>query len=47
MMMCSSELHLKRPRPFEMIVDRPFFFAICDDFTKSILFMGAVEEPYA
>lgn len=33
------------PRFFEMIVNRPFFFAICDDHTKTILFMGSVEEP--
>lgn len=47
MMMCSSALHPKPRRTFEMIVDRPFFFAICDDYTKSILFMGSVEEPHA
>ena len=35
------------PRTFEMIVDRPFFFAICDNYTKTILFMGSVEEPGA
>jgi serine protease inhibitor len=29
---------------FEMIVNRPFFFAIYDDFTSTILFMGSVEE---
>ncbi len=41
-------LSMRRPKPprtFEMIVDRPFFFAICDDQTKSILFMGSIEEP--
>jgi len=32
-------------RTFEMIVDRPFFFAICDNYTNTILFMGSVEEP--
>ncbi|HTV75349.1 MAG TPA: serpin family protein, partial [Candidatus Baltobacteraceae bacterium] len=32
-------------RPFEMIVDRPFFFVIADDQTGSILFMGIVENP--
>jgi len=32
-------------RTFEMIVDRPFFFVICDDHTNNILFMGSVEEP--
>jgi serpin B len=31
--------------PFSMIVDHPFFYAIHDDETGSILFMGAVIEP--
>jgi len=35
----------KPPRTFEMIVNRPFFFAICDDQTNTILFMGSVEVP--
>jgi serine protease inhibitor len=43
----SSEKYSKPPRTFEMIVDRPFFFAIRDDLTKTILFMGSVEEPEA
>jgi len=30
---------------FKMIVDRPFFFVIGDDSTKSILFMGVVYDP--
>lgn len=30
---------------FNMIVDRPFFFAIRDDKTATILFMGSVVEP--
>ena len=30
---------------FELNVDRPFFFAIRDDITESILFMGNVVEP--
>ena len=34
-----------RPRVFEMIVDRPFFFAIRDDQSNMILFMGAVNDP--
>jgi len=33
------------PRAFEMTVDRPFFFAIRDDHTGTIWFMGSVEEP--
>ena len=32
-------------KPFEMIVDRPFFFVIEDDKTQSILFMGVVYDP--
>jgi len=32
-------------KPFEMIVDRPFFFVIGDDQTKSILFMGMIYNP--
>jgi serine protease inhibitor len=32
-------------RTFSMIVDRPFFFAICDNHTNTVLFMGSVEEP--
>ena len=35
----------KPSRTFRMIVDRPFFFAIRDDRTGTIWFMGAVEEP--
>ena len=32
-------------KPFEMIVDRPFFFVIEDSQTQSILFMGVVFDP--
>ncbi|HLZ55275.1 MAG TPA: serpin family protein [Verrucomicrobiae bacterium] len=32
-------------KPFEMIVDRPFFFVIKDNQTKSVLFMGVVSDP--
>jgi serine protease inhibitor len=31
--------------PFEMIVDRPFFFVISDKSTGAILFMGVVNDP--
>ncbi len=41
----SEATYRKPPRTFEMIVDRPFFFAIRDDLTNTILFMGSVEEP--
>ncbi|WP_414752800.1 serpin family protein [Anabaena sp. CCY 9910] len=37
---------LREPQqPFKMIVDRPFFYAIRDNQSKNILFMGAVVEP--
>jgi serpin B len=32
-------------KPFEMMVDRPFFFVIGDDQTQSILFMGVIYDP--
>lgn len=31
--------------PFQMIVDRPFFFAISDRQTGTILFMGVIQNP--
>ena len=33
------------PPPIPFIIDRPFFFAIRDDETKTVLFMGIVVEP--
>lgn len=35
------------PPPFEMIVDRPFVFAICDDYARTVVFLGAVADPLA
>jgi serine protease inhibitor len=32
-------------QPFEMLLDRPFVYAIYDKRTESILFMGALNEP--
>ncbi len=34
-----------RPEPFRMIVNRPFFFAIRDNQTQAILYMGAIVDP--
>jgi serpin B len=33
------------PPPISFSVDRPFFFAIRDNETKTVLFMGVVVEP--
>jgi serpin B len=30
--------------PFEMVVDRPFFFVIVENRTQSVLFMGALTD---
>jgi serpin B len=35
----------ERPKPFVMIVNRPFFFAIRHNTTGQLLFLGAVVEP--
>lgn len=35
----------EKPKPFEMIVDRPFLFVIQDSETGTILFMATVFEP--
>ena len=41
-----TALGIMRPlQTFEMIVDRPFFYVICDSETQSILFMGVVYDP--
>jgi serine protease inhibitor len=35
------------PKPFQMIVDRPFLFLIEDQQTRTIPFMGMVFDPAA
>jgi serpin B len=35
------------PKPFEMIVDRPFLVVIADGLTQTILFMGIIFDPTA
>jgi len=36
---------MPQDQPFNMNIDRPFFFAIRDDITETMLFMGNVVEP--
>lgn len=36
-----------RPPPFNMVVDRPFIFAIAERTTQSILFIGIIRNPDA
>jgi len=43
----ASEFEEPPPPPFEMIVNRPFVFAICDDFSGVVVFLGAVVDPLA
>jgi serpin B len=34
-----------KPRPFHMILDRPFIFTICDIASGALLFSGVLEDP--
>ena len=44
-MMISSGIDRNPPKPFQMIVDRPFLFLIENKQTRTILFMGIVFNP--
>ena len=41
----SLSVHPRRPKPFVMIVDRPFLFTIEDEDTDAILFVGVINNP--
>jgi serpin B len=45
MMMFGSAGVRQKPPPFEMIVDRPFLYALCENTTGAILFLGTVGDP--
>ena len=47
MLALANKSELDPPKPFEMIVDRPFLFIIHHRPTNTILFMGLVHDPSA
>jgi serine protease inhibitor len=48
MIACGAALNpAPPPPPFEMIVDHPFVFAISDNFSGAIVFLGAIVDPLA
>jgi serine protease inhibitor len=46
-MLGAAEFPEPPPPPFEMIVNRPFVFAICDDLSGAVVFLAAVVDPLA
>jgi len=43
--LCTSAMNQRPPKLFHMIVDRPFLIVIRDDKTRSLLFMGWINDP--
>jgi serine protease inhibitor len=44
-LMRTTSINPNQPLPFEFIANHPFFFAISDTSSRSLLFMGVVNEP--